>query len=178
MEARRPPSLAVSLEVARASAARSGGLSAVAATAAMALETASSEWAAAHAVCSGGMALAQYVRMAEATRVRRLELELEGVGDVLAVLHLEDVLERLQTVGDEEEEALRTRLVVPEGDAGDGDGTQGGGGGGVRGGAREASGGEGEVAARRRERCLGDVGVEAARLLGNVPMSRLTQPSS
>ena len=53
-----------------------------------------------------------------------VELELEGVGDVLAVLHLEDVLERLQTVGDEEEEALRTRLVVPEGDAGDGDGTQ------------------------------------------------------
>ena len=66
------PSLAVSLEVARASAARSGGLSAVAATAAMALETASSEWAAAHAVCSGGMALAQYVRMAEATRVREV----------------------------------------------------------------------------------------------------------
>ena len=28
----------------------------------------------------------------------------EGVGDVLAVLHLEDVLERLQTVGDEEKE--------------------------------------------------------------------------
>ena len=53
-----------------------------------------------------------------------VELELEGVGDVLAVLNLEYVLERLQTVGDEEEEALRTRLVVPEGDAGDGDGTQ------------------------------------------------------